>query len=421
MQIYENGTLAGVEDCLTLDIVTPYVRYDNPLPVVVLIGADSLIGGSPGKMRPSARFARYKDVVFVRPNFRLGTLGFLALNSLSKSDYPPISGNYGLSDIVQALKWIQLNIENFGGNKNAVTLFGHKAGGTLVTALATIKGSEKLFARAWSSSGSALYPKKELNEAEKENESFNGVFDCKDADCLRKIPAEKLMQSIEDTWRKPQPDLPLKNEDPEKRHEWLVLDGKLLQDHPAATWASEDGLKVKLVIGTTAHSASSEKLLMRYTNWTEDLVVNHVKNSALSNLKIAEDALKMYNKTYKGLTAMISDIRKVCPLFAITIQMYKVPFYVVTQTRGEHDLADVDSDVDAILGRYEPKTPEQRRYVSAMQQLFYYFVWHGEIQQNAGIAHKVLVVGQDTLPASTYSHCDFWINKDVALKYAQLD
>lgn len=128
LQILDNGTIIGNEDCLTLDVVTPYIRYDNPLPVVVLIGADSLIGGSPGKMRPSARFARSKDVVFVRPNFRLGVLGFLALEVLTKSEYPYSSGNYGLSDIMQALNWIQLNINYFGGDPKAVTLFGHKAG-----------------------------------------------------------------------------------------------------------------------------------------------------------------------------------------------------------------------------------------------------------------------------------------------------
>lgn len=64
---------------------------------------------------------------------------------LSKNDTSHTSGNYGLSDILQALSWIQLNIGYFGGDKNAVTLFGHKAGATLVTALATMsnKGGKK--------------------------------------------------------------------------------------------------------------------------------------------------------------------------------------------------------------------------------------------------------------------------------------
>lgn len=132
MQFSSNGTIIGSEDCLTLDVVTPYVKYDNPLPVIVLIGADSFIEGSPGKMRPSARFGRSRDVVFVRPNFRMGVLGFLALEILSKDEYPHTSGNYGLSDIIQALNWIQLNIQHFGGNPKSVTVFGHKAGTSLL-------------------------------------------------------------------------------------------------------------------------------------------------------------------------------------------------------------------------------------------------------------------------------------------------
>lgn len=222
MQILSNGTLIGSEDCLTLDVVTPYVRYDNPLPVIVLIGAESFMGGSPGKMRPSARYARSRDVVFVRPNFRLGALGFLALETLSKSDYPHTSGNYGLSDILAALKWVQLNIEHFGGDKNSVTLFGHRAGATLVTALATKPDAKKYFTRAWATSGGSIYPNKTLAQSQIDNRSFLNAVQCEDADCLRKLDAEKLVSAVEDTWRKPQPDLPSRDEDPSKQHQWLV-------------------------------------------------------------------------------------------------------------------------------------------------------------------------------------------------------
>lgn len=65
-----SGLIDGVEDCLHLDIFTPYVRYDAPLPVVVMIGAETLGGASPGVMQPSAKLARVRDIVFVRPNFR---------------------------------------------------------------------------------------------------------------------------------------------------------------------------------------------------------------------------------------------------------------------------------------------------------------------------------------------------------------
>lgn len=157
-QIYANGSLDGTEDCLTLDVITPHVRYDNPLPVVVLIGAESFTGDSPSILRPSARYARARDVIFVRPNFRLGIFGFLALDTLSKSTHPPSSGNYGLSDILAVLKWVNLNIHHFGGNPKSVTLFGHRAGATMVSALVTSPQAKDLFARAWVTSGAAIFP-----------------------------------------------------------------------------------------------------------------------------------------------------------------------------------------------------------------------------------------------------------------------
>lgn len=420
LQIYSNGTIAGVEDCLTLDVVTPYVRYDTPLPVVILIGSESLVGGSPGKLRPSTRYARSRDVIFVRPNFRLGVLGFLAVKALSQSVHPPVSGNYALSDIIEVLQWVQYNIEHFGGDPKSVTLLGHRAGATLVTALAAMPGADKLFTRAWAASGGAIYPGKTLMESELENYSYMSTVQCTDAECLLNKEPNSLLNAVADTWRKPQPDLPSNLEEPDKRHEWLVLDGKILKEHPGKIWADEKGLPVKLVLGTTAHSGASETLYMKHTQWNEDLVKKHVKESKLGQLNLTEEALQLYPATYTGLSTMISDIRTVCPLYAVSTQMRNVPFYVVTQTRGKHDMADVDSDVDAILGRYEPRTVEQRRYVSAMQQLFYYYVWHGKVQQ-MDASNKVLVVGQDVEAAANYTHCDFWIKKDVVPRYAQLD
>lgn len=221
LQILSNGTVVGKEACLTLDILTPFVRYDNPLPVVVLIGADSLMGGSPGNFIPSVTQCKNREIVFVRPNFRLGALGFLALNVLSRADYPNASGNYGLSDIIESLKWIQLNIEHFGGDPKSVTVVGHKAGATLVTALSTVRNATKYFTRAWASSGSAIFPNRSLMESELDNKSFLDAVQCQDVECLKNMDAVKLITSVEDTWRKPQVDLPQRGE-PTKRHQWLV-------------------------------------------------------------------------------------------------------------------------------------------------------------------------------------------------------
>lgn len=418
-QYYANGTLDGSEDCLTLDVITPHVRYENPLPVVVLIGADSFTGDSPNKLRPSTRYARARDVIFVRPNFRLGVLGFLSLDVLTRSASPPASGNYGLSDIIAALKWIQLNIFHFGGNPNSVTLVGHRAGATLVSVLVSSNKTQGLFTRAWVSSGAGLFPGKPLTESERANTEYLKTTGCADSECLREKDGEELLEATPDIWRRVSPDLPAVDENSTTRHEWLVLDGDILKVHPESVWNRELG-PIKLVIGTTAHESNSDKLFFKHKEWTPELVRKHVEDSIIGKLGLADEALKRYNATYHGLVSMISDIRTICPLLVTARKQPSAAFYVVTQTTGDRSMANVDDDIQAIMGRYEPQTPEQRRYVSAMQNLFYHYVSHGSMNQ-ADPRRPVLDIGQDAIPVDNYGHCDFWITNNVVPHYGRLD
>lgn len=418
-QIYANGTMDGTEDCLKLDIVTPQVRYDNPLPVVVLIGAETLNGDSPSRLRPSARFARNRHVIYVRPNFRVGIFGFLALNTLSKSTHPPTSGNYALSDLIAVLQWVQLNIIHFGGDPKMVTLFGHRAGATLVTALVSSPKVNDLYARAWVTSGAALFPGRPLHESELANMEYIETMKCKDAACLRTTEDEELLETVPDTWRSVAPDLPANDEVPTSRHEWLVLDGEILQEHPAKTWARQQRGKPRLVIGTTKHESHSEKLFLKHKEWTPELVRKHIEDSKIGQLNLTEEALKRYNATYTGLVSMISDIRTVCPLLTVAQSQPSVPFYLVTQNNhAAVPLATVDDDAMAIMGRYEPKTPEQRRFVSAIQQMFYHYVAFGELNMPEA---RIFLVGQDALAGVDLPNCDFWVSKDVVPRYGRLD
>lgn len=65
-----------------------------------------------------------KDVLFVTLNYRVGPIGFLSLQDPALN----VPGNAGLKDQVFALKWIQRNIKNFGGDPDNVTLFGTSVG-----------------------------------------------------------------------------------------------------------------------------------------------------------------------------------------------------------------------------------------------------------------------------------------------------
>lgn len=91
-------------------------------------------------------------VVVVTINYRLGALGFLGTGDGASQ------GNYGMKDMVEALRWVRQNIHLFGGNPNEVTVFGESAGGVAIHYMMLSQMSTILFQRAISQSGTALVP-----------------------------------------------------------------------------------------------------------------------------------------------------------------------------------------------------------------------------------------------------------------------
>ncbi|XP_021184636.3 neurotactin [Helicoverpa armigera] len=423
LQFLENATITGDEDCLTLDVVTPHVRYDSPLPVVVLIGANTLAGGiSPAQ--PSALYSRTKEVVFVRPNFRLGPFGFLSLDILSKSRYPHTSGNYGLSDLLMALKWVNLNIKHFGGDPQSVTLLGHRAGATLTAALTTVGAAHKLYSRVWLSSSSVIFPGEPLEQSQKLNKGFKDMIKCNDAHCLRQTSTTEVLT----------PDIWLENyigklpSSDESKHSLLVLDGEILRVHAYESWdvqkeSKKDKVFKPMVFGTTQHSSHSDLLKKKYLNWTADIVEKIVNDSVIGEKNLTSLVFTHVNKTYEGLIELISAIRTLCPLVSLARLRLAVPMYVVLGSgagggAGGSGIAGINADIEAILGTFDSEMPEQRRFMAAMQQLFYYYVWHGHLP---GPESGLIQVGQDLLPLSGLPLCDLLIREDIVPRYAHID
>ncbi|XP_013185565.2 neurotactin [Amyelois transitella] len=428
IQFVENGTIIGEEDCLTLDVVTPHVRYDSPLPVVILIGANSLAGGiSPAQ--PSALYARTKEVVFVRPNFRLGPIGFLALDMLSKSKYPETSGNYGLSDLLVTLQWVKYNIKHFGGDPESVTLLGHRAGATLTAALTTVPKARKLYSRVWLSSPSVIFPGEPLEQAQKNNEQFKQRINCADVNCLRNISALEILTATPDIWLGNNIGvLPVAGE---FKYSWLVLDGDLLRQHAYESWDAQkeakDSGKEKvfkpMVFGTTEHSGHSDLLQMKTLNWTSDIVEKMANDSIIGNKNLTQAIFKHFNKTYEGLVGLISSIRTICPLVSLARLRLAAPMYVVLGSGAGggkigSGIAGINADIEAILGTFDSEGPEQRRFMAAMQQMFYYYVWHGRLP---GSENALIGVGQDALPLPGLPACDLLILEDIVPRYAHID
>ena len=148
------GPLPMSEDCLTLNVWTPEQRGVEPLPVMVWIHGGGLNNGSGTAALYDGTNLAKRGVVLVTVNYRLGRLGFFdhpALAAERVAGEP--AANYGLMDIIRALRWVQDNAAAFGGDPGNVTIFGESAGGTMVTRLMIAPQARGLFHRAVVQSG----------------------------------------------------------------------------------------------------------------------------------------------------------------------------------------------------------------------------------------------------------------------------
>jgi para-nitrobenzyl esterase len=147
---------SGSEDCLTLNVYAPASKPHNAkLPVMFWIHGGGYSGGASSEPRHNGDFLPLKGVVLVTINYRLGVFGFLALPELA-SEQRGASGNYGLMDMVAALRWVKKNIAVFGGDPDCVTIFGESAGSFAVSTLMAAPSARGLFHRAIGESGGAL-------------------------------------------------------------------------------------------------------------------------------------------------------------------------------------------------------------------------------------------------------------------------
>jgi para-nitrobenzyl esterase len=145
--LYSQDLGATSEDCLTLNVWAPSDGKRAPVLVWIHGGALSA-SSSKDPMYDGARLARRGGVVVVSINYRLGVFGYLAHPELSAESARGVSGNYGLLDQIEALKWVQANIAAFGGDPANVTIVGESAGGLSVMYLMASPLARGLFAKA---------------------------------------------------------------------------------------------------------------------------------------------------------------------------------------------------------------------------------------------------------------------------------
>ena len=142
------------EDCLNLNVWTPGLD-DAKRPVIVWIHGGGFSSGNSIEHHEyhGENFSHYTNAVFVSPNHRLNSIGFTDFSEVDPKFKD--SGNVGILDLVEALRWVHNNIANFGGDPNNVTIIGQSGGGAKVCNLVTMPETKGLIHKAVALSGNA--------------------------------------------------------------------------------------------------------------------------------------------------------------------------------------------------------------------------------------------------------------------------
>ena len=162
---FPDGIRIG-EDCLNLNLWIPEgAQSDAPLPVMVWVhgGGFTHGGGSIHKiftagLMPDNDFTAFvkNGVIMITLNYRMGIFGVFGHPDVIIPAKDGGRANYGMMDVMAALRWVRNNIAAFGGDPDNVTLFGQSAGGSYVSALMASPAAEGLFHKAIIESGAGV-------------------------------------------------------------------------------------------------------------------------------------------------------------------------------------------------------------------------------------------------------------------------
>ncbi|WP_162321668.1 carboxylesterase/lipase family protein [Nesterenkonia haasae] len=153
-----SGTnLSQNEDCLFANVWTTSTEPDAKKPVILWIHGGTYSTGAANELSfyNGHNLATTEEAVFVSVNHRLNVLGYSDFAEYGE-DYAD-SGNLGQLDLVEALRWVNNNIEKFGGDPDNVTLVGQSGGGGKVLTLLGMPEAEGLFHRAVAMSPATMW------------------------------------------------------------------------------------------------------------------------------------------------------------------------------------------------------------------------------------------------------------------------
>ena len=245
IQFRSQGNAASLypqgEDCLNLNVWTAASGMRNARrPVMVWIhGGSYVCDGTCNPRNWCDRFVKaHPEVVFVSVGYRLGLLGFLDLSSLPDGKAFSRSGNLGILDQLEALRWVKRNIAAFGGDPDNVTILGHSAGAGSVALLASIDEAQGLFKRAIMQSGSVAFT--------------SSAQDCQSL--TKRVLDATGAKSVADLQALSPEEIVALNDEVGEFYRFPERDGSLIVEDPYSRF---DGFNagIDMLIGTTADEA----------------------------------------------------------------------------------------------------------------------------------------------------------------------
>jgi para-nitrobenzyl esterase len=228
------------EDCLVLNVWTPAADVGKRPVMVYFHGGGWAVGSGQEPDYHGANLSRKFDVVVVTVNHRLNSFGYCYLGHLD-AKYAQ-SGNAGMLDLVQALRWVKDNIAAFGGDPGNVTIFGQSGGGSKVSAILAMPAAKGLFHKAIIMSGPGV-KMMERSQAEQNAGKLLAKLGLgpNDVDKLAAAPMEDVIRATGQPMAGPGMGIAFQP----------VVDGIALPSHPFDPVAPAVSATIPLMIGHT--------------------------------------------------------------------------------------------------------------------------------------------------------------------------
>ncbi|GGF77578.1 carboxylesterase/lipase family protein [Alteromonas lipolytica] len=303
----DDPSVSRGDDCLALNVWAP-ANVKGKLSVMVWFHGGGFSGGSGSSpLTNGTNLAGRGDVIVVTVNHRLAASGYVDFSRVLGGDFAD-SDNLGTKDMVAALKWVNTNIEAFGGDTDRVMIFGESGGGWKVSTLMGVPSAKGLFQRAAIQSGPLLsFMSQEeadkvanimLEELGVTKETAHKIHDMSFEDI---VAAEKRASA---RFSRAAPGFPAGF--------WPVVDGEFIVDHVFDPVANASAKGVSLLIGQTGTEMSLFMIPDKAAyNLTDEQLDARV--TAKFGEQYAPTVLSSYRQAFAGKTPsflwfrMISD------------------------------------------------------------------------------------------------------------------